>query len=59
MSTKLRQAVASRKTYIIEELLDLGIYKKADCHLYELCLSDLEKEYYDLVKHRHTSEKGV
>lgn len=54
MSTKLHPAVESRKTYIIEELPDLGIYKKADCQLYELCLSDLEKEYYDLVEHTHS-----
>jgi len=41
----LRAAVRQRKQYLIEELLKKGIYKKENHHLFELTLSDLEKEY--------------
>ena len=44
MSVLLRTAVEIRKKAIIDKLLYSGIYKKGEVHLYELCLSDLEKE---------------
>ena len=45
MENLLRAAVRQRKQYLIEELLKKGIYKKENHHLFELTLSDLEKEY--------------
>jgi hypothetical protein len=45
MENLLRAAVWQRKQYLIEELLKKGIYKKENHHLFELTLSDLEKEY--------------
>ena len=45
MKKLLRTAVRQRKQYLIEELLKKGIYKKENHHLFELTLSDLEKEY--------------
>ncbi|MBX9966443.1 Fur-regulated basic protein FbpA [Priestia aryabhattai] len=44
MENSLRAAVRQRKQYLIEELLKKGIYKKENYHLFELTLSDLEKE---------------
>ncbi|WP_110928725.1 Fur-regulated basic protein FbpA [Bacillus massiliglaciei] len=43
--THLRNAVTRRKEELIQQLLDLGIYKKDDHHLYELTLTEIEKEY--------------
>jgi Fur-regulated basic protein A len=45
MENLLRAAVRQRKQYLIEELLKKGVYKKENHHLFELTLSDLEKEY--------------
>jgi Fur-regulated basic protein A len=51
MGDKLRDAVERRRKFIIHSLLEHGIYKKEDKQLYELCLSELERE--------HSHIKGV
>lgn len=38
-------AVEVRKAFIIDQLLNIGIYKKENVQLYELSLSELENEY--------------
>ncbi|WP_338788742.1 Fur-regulated basic protein FbpA [Metabacillus sp. FJAT-53654] len=43
--TQLREAVSKRKEKLIQKLLDLGVYKKEEHHLYELTLSEIETEY--------------
>lgn len=43
--TKLREAVELKKEKLIIQLLDLGVYKKEEHHLYELTLSEIEHEY--------------
>lgn len=43
--SQLREAVLRKKETLIKKLLALGVYKKDDLHLYELTLSDIEKEY--------------
>ncbi|WP_226529414.1 Fur-regulated basic protein FbpA [Metabacillus niabensis] len=43
--TKLQEAVELKKEKLIIQLLDLGIYKKEEHHLYELTLSEIENEY--------------
>ncbi|HET7629649.1 MAG TPA: Fur-regulated basic protein FbpA [Bacillales bacterium] len=45
MSQQLRKAVERKKQTYIQRLLDAGIYKSGNCQLYELTLSELEKEY--------------
>ncbi|RFB09482.1 Fur-regulated basic protein FbpA [Bacillus sp. HNG] len=51
MGNLLRYAVQSKKKDLINKLIKQGIYKKNDKHLYELTLSELEKEYelYNLL----------
>jgi hypothetical protein len=45
MANILRNAVQVKKQYLINKLIKSGIYKKNNKHLYELTLSDLEREY--------------
>jgi len=45
MGTVLRNAVQLKRQTLINKLIKVGIYKKNNKHLYELTLSDLEKEY--------------
>jgi hypothetical protein len=45
MKNLLRHAVQLQKQKIINKLIQSGIYKKNDKHLYELTLSELENEY--------------
>lgn len=45
MSKYLRKAVEGRKRYLINSLISAGVYKKGELHLFELTLSDLEREY--------------
>ncbi|MGN7942582.1 Fur-regulated basic protein FbpA [Virgibacillus sp. 6R] len=44
MSTQLRKLVELRKTQLINKLLQAGIYKSSEKQLYELSVSELEKE---------------
>ncbi|WP_394237280.1 Fur-regulated basic protein FbpA [Niallia oryzisoli] len=41
----LRQAVQLKRSRLINKLIKSGVYKKNKQHLYELTLSDLEREY--------------
>jgi hypothetical protein len=50
MSNQLYLETELQKTIVINSLLDLGIYKKGNKHLYELTLIELE-EYYDVKRH--------
>ncbi|PEZ08217.1 hypothetical protein CN326_06695 [Bacillus sp. AFS018417] len=52
MSTILREVIQIRK-----EFLSIGVYKKENTQLYELCLGDLEREYRLFKEKRKTSEK--
>ena len=45
MGTVLRNTVQLKRQTLINKLIKVGIYKKDNKHLYELPLSDLEKEY--------------
>ncbi|TYS59532.1 Fur-regulated basic protein FbpA [Sutcliffiella horikoshii] len=45
MSTMLSQAIQHRREFIIDQLLNIGVYKTKNAQLYELCLCDLEREY--------------
>jgi hypothetical protein len=50
MKSLLRQAVQIQKQNLINRLIQSGIYKKNDTHLYELTLSELENEYQYIKK---------
>ncbi|MBM7644646.1 hypothetical protein JOD45_000839 [Scopulibacillus daqui] len=43
-----KKALEKRKTALINELIQNGIYKKGEQHLYDLTLSDLEKIWLSL-----------
>jgi len=45
MGTVLRNAVQLKRQTLINKLIKVGIYKKDNKQLYELTLTDLEKEY--------------
>lgn len=50
MKNLLRSAVQLKKQKLIDKLIKAGIYKKNNKHLYELTLTDLEKEYKYIEK---------
>ncbi|KAB7671247.1 Fur-regulated basic protein FbpA [Bacillus sp. B1-b2] len=43
-------AVEVRKAFIIDQLLQVGIFKKDNIQLYELSLSELENEYFTYIR---------
>ncbi|MCD8509460.1 MAG: Fur-regulated basic protein FbpA [Bacillus sp. (in: Bacteria)] len=45
MSKYIQEAIRSKKDYLINELIQMGIYKKGERQLYELTLTELEMEY--------------
>ncbi|WP_375162221.1 Fur-regulated basic protein FbpA [Fictibacillus sp. WQ 8-8] len=49
MENQLRRAVESKRNQLINKLINMGIYKKDELHLFQLTLSDLEEEYAKAV----------
>ncbi|SDY09205.1 Fur-regulated basic protein A [Evansella caseinilytica] len=49
MSKMFQKAITMKKNALINGLIGMGIYKKGDQQLYELTLTELEKEY-EVVK---------
>ncbi|ADU29090.1 Fur-regulated basic protein FbpA [Evansella cellulosilytica] len=45
MSKYLQKAIKAKRNYLIGKLIQVGIYKKGDQHLYELTLTELEQEF--------------
>ncbi|WP_338470906.1 Fur-regulated basic protein FbpA [Niallia sp. XMNu-256] len=45
METLFQDDLEKEKSLLIDKLIRRGIYKKDNTHLFELSLSDLEKEY--------------
>ncbi|MGM0903593.1 MAG: Fur-regulated basic protein FbpA [Bacillota bacterium] len=45
MKNTLRYAVQVKKEKLINKMIQSGVYKKDNKHLYELTLTDLEDEY--------------
>ena len=52
MKTTIHGAAESRKNELIEQLLDMGIYRTAEGQLYELCETKLEKEFSDRMQRK-------
>jgi hypothetical protein len=42
---ELRKQVEARKEKLIKKLINIGIYKSEDKHLFELTLTDIEQIY--------------
>ncbi|WP_423798300.1 Fur-regulated basic protein FbpA [Neobacillus sp. SAB-20_R2A] len=57
MGNILRKAVEQRRQRLIDKLIAFNVYKKADKHLFELSLSELENEYRQFIQtcHPHTN----
>ncbi|MED4224621.1 Fur-regulated basic protein FbpA [Neobacillus cucumis] len=45
MENLLRKAVQIKKQFFINKLIQSGVYKKNNRHLYEWTLSELEREF--------------
>jgi Fur-regulated basic protein A len=45
LSKHLRKAVEGRKRYLINSLISAGVFKIGEHQLFELTLTDLEREY--------------
>ncbi|MFD1639230.1 Fur-regulated basic protein FbpA [Evansella tamaricis] len=54
MSKYIQEAIKLQKTYLINQLIRLGTYKKGDLHLYELTLTELQEEYDSQMKQEVT-----
>jgi hypothetical protein len=52
----LRNAVETRKKYLISRLIQLGAYDKDDSSLFQQNLSDLEEEYKSLIGDENTDK---
>lgn len=50
MNNTLRYAVQVKKEKLINKMIQSGIYKKNNKHLYELTLTDLEEEYKNMER---------
>ncbi len=50
---ELRKQVEARKEKLIKKLINVGIYKSEDKHLFELTLTDIEQIYASLKKENH------
>jgi len=53
MGEILRNAVEKRRQMLINKLIAFQTYKKDDKHLFELSLTELEREYSMLKQHCH------
>ncbi|MGG3125088.1 Fur-regulated basic protein FbpA [Priestia megaterium] len=58
MSNQFQPDTDSQKNSMINFLLDLGVYKKGTKHLYELSLTELEKEYLTIKQQTWDYLKG-
>ncbi|MFC7394932.1 Fur-regulated basic protein FbpA [Scopulibacillus cellulosilyticus] len=52
-----KKAIEKRRTALINELIQNGIYKKGEQHLYDLTLTDLEKEWRSLQETKKKDAK--
>ncbi|MDQ0862186.1 FbpB family small basic protein [Bacillus sp. V2I10] len=57
MGAILRNAVENRKKFIISQLQQLGTDMETEEKLYELCLSDLEREFRHVIEEEKMMRK--
>ncbi|MFC0469136.1 Fur-regulated basic protein FbpA [Halalkalibacter kiskunsagensis] len=55
---ELRKQVEARKEKLIKKLINLGIYKSEDKHLFELTLTDIEQIYTSIKKRKSSGTEG-
>lgn len=48
MSELLQEAVHHKRKILIDQLIQSGVYKIKNKHLYEMPLNELEKEYVNM-----------
>ncbi|MEH7417453.1 Fur-regulated basic protein FbpA [Neobacillus drentensis] len=48
MSELLQEAVHDKRQILIDQLIQSGVYKIKNKHLYEMTLNELEKEYVNI-----------
>ena len=48
MSELLKEAVQEKRQILIDQLIESGIYKIKNKHLYEMTLGELEKVYMNI-----------
>ncbi|WP_462409877.1 Fur-regulated basic protein FbpA [Neobacillus sp. Marseille-QA0830] len=48
MNELLHEAVQDRRQTLIDQLIQLGVFKIGNKHLYEMSLSELEEEYQEI-----------
>ncbi|MGG0414106.1 Fur-regulated basic protein FbpA [Peribacillus simplex] len=60
MGILLRKAIEKKRNFLINELINKGVYKKNDIHLFELTLTDLENEYIKIskIEERESDDKS-
>ncbi|MDT8863063.1 Fur-regulated basic protein FbpA [Alkalihalobacillus sp. MEB130] len=56
---ELRKQVQARKEKLIKKLINIGIYKSEDKHLFELTLTDIEQLYVSLNKRKSSLKERV
>ncbi|WP_160725980.1 Fur-regulated basic protein FbpA [Bacillus sp. USDA818B3_A] len=49
MENLLRKAVQKKRQFLINQLIQSGVYKKNNKHLYEWTLTELEREYNEVI----------
>ncbi|MBY0097240.1 Fur-regulated basic protein FbpA [Mesobacillus maritimus] len=54
MNHTLRYTVQIKKEKLINKMIQSGIFKKGNKHLYELSLTDLEEEYKNMERDNGT-----
>lgn len=57
MKNTLRYAVQVKREKLINKMIQSGIYKKNNKHLYELTLTDLEEEYKNIERDTGTMSR--
>ena len=55
MENLLNNVGQYKKQYLIKRLIQFGVYKKNNKHLYEWSLTELEEEYFCLKKEKINS----
>ncbi|MEH7094376.1 Fur-regulated basic protein FbpA [Neobacillus vireti] len=56
MSGLLQEAVHDKRQILIDHLIQSGVYKIKNKHLYEMTLSELEKEYVNIGMENELSQ---
>lgn len=59
MGNQFRKAVESKRNQLMTSLIEMGVYKKEERHLFQLTLTDLEEEYGKAVTDKKYGKKRM